>query len=156
MRKSSILQKGARVALAAGVAAGISTAAVPATPAAAACGSVVYAHYINDGNMAWKLKQNSSCTERWGQIVVDYQPDPTGIPLAIRVVREIKSPYGYAQQAAYTKISGVGAEGTWNTSHTSNSSGENDRHKICWDFADRKNGKWVAPSSWSSCSSWQY
>ncbi|WP_089017790.1 hypothetical protein [Micromonospora coriariae] len=158
MQKSSIVRKGARIAIALVAAAGLSTVIAPATPAAAACSSVVDAKYATtNGSIVagWKLVQNSACTERWGQITVDYQPDPTGIPYAIRVEREIKSPYGYYLQAAYNKISGVGAEGTWNTSHTTNTSSDSDRHRICWGYATYSGG-WKAPSSWPNCTAWRY
>ncbi len=130
--------------------------AVVAAPesAQASCSSVPFAKYNSDATMAWKMIQDSSCTHRWGRIVVDYQPDPTGIPLAIKIERQISSPYGWYDQAVYTKISGVGAEGTWNTSKTANT-GSDDRHKLCWGYAVRSGSSWVAPSSWgSNCSGW--
>lgn len=130
------------------------TVAAPATSASAACSTTVWSKYNTGATIGWKLMQNAACTERWGRIVVDYQPDPTGAPLAVLVVREIYSPYGYSQQAAYNKISGIGSEGTWNTAHTTNVSGTGDRHKLCWGTASYSGGKWVAPSSWPNCSGW--
>ena len=158
MPKTSI-RRGARIALAVAVAAGLSAAVVPAAPASAACNSVVTARWQSENGSVvagWKLVQNRACTERWAQIVVDYQPDPTGLPYAVRIERQIKTPYGYAFQAGHSKISGVGAEGTWNTTHTKNESGENDKHRMCWGYAKRSGGKWVAPTSWANCTAWTF
>ncbi|GAB3143886.1 hypothetical protein GCM10027290_21070 [Micromonospora sonneratiae] len=154
--RNSITRRVARLALALVAVTGLSMTVTPAAPAAAACGSTVFAKYNTlNGSIVggWKLMQNSACTERWGQIVVDYAPDPTGLPYAVMVERQIKTPYGYYTDVAYTKVSGIGAEGTWNTTHTPNSSGENDKHRICWGWGNHSGNP---PSTWSGCSDWYF
>ncbi|MEV5769077.1 hypothetical protein AB0L34_31595 [Micromonospora sp. NPDC052213] len=145
--------------LAVGAFVGVTAAVVaPATPASAACSTVVQAQYNSGSTKAWKLAQSSDCTQRWGQIVIDYVSSPFDVPLVLRTERLIKSPYGYVQDTASTKrlMSGQGVTGVWNTTRNPNSSGDGDKHRICYGYASGSPGAWTYPSSWSSCTAWVY
>ncbi|MEV6812800.1 hypothetical protein [Micromonospora sp. NPDC051296] len=152
---SGMLALGAFVGLTAGL-------VVPATPASAACSTVVQAQYVTlNGSItkAWKLAQSSTCnTQRWGQIVIDYVSSPFDTPMVVRIERQIKSPYGYAEDTASrrTVMSGQGVTGTWNTGKITNSSGDADKHRICYGYATGSPGAWKYPSSWNTCTSWVY
>ncbi|WP_091201025.1 hypothetical protein [Micromonospora narathiwatensis] len=140
---------------------GFTVVAAPATPASAACSSVVDAKYVTlNGSIikGWKLAQSTDCNQRWGQIVIDYVASAFDTPLAIKIERQIKSPYGYFldEASTKTKLSAQGLEGTWNTTHITNSSGDADKHRICYGYGVKSGTSWVLPSTWDGCTSWVY
>ncbi|GAB3946198.1 hypothetical protein [Micromonospora vulcania] len=133
---------------------GLATVVLPASPASASCSTVQYAHYEESSTKGWKLMGDGACSERWGRLVVD-STYPTAPGYAVMVERQIRSPYGYYTQATYTATMGSGATGTKNTTHTANSAGELDRHRVCWDYAHYNGSAWVPDGSWA-CSGWYY
>lgn len=113
-----------------------------------------YAHYEDSAEKGWKLIGDGGCSERWGQVVVD-STYPTAPGYSVKVERQIKSPYGYALESYHTATMGSGATGSKNTAHTANSSGDADRHRVCWDYAHYNGSAWVPDGSWQ-CSGWYY
>ncbi|MFV2112700.1 hypothetical protein ACFHW0_10235 [Micromonospora sp. LOL_025] len=160
MSKPSIKRTVTSGMLALGAFAGLTAGLVaPATPASAACSAVVQAQYTAGSSKAWKLVQSTTCnTQRWGQIVIDAVSSPFDPPLVVRIERQIKTPYGYSEDVSSrrTAMSGQGVTGTWTTSKITNSSGDADKHRICYDYAAGSPGAWSYPSSWSTCTSWVY
>ncbi|MFI9642005.1 hypothetical protein ACIG87_18375 [Micromonospora sp. NPDC051925] len=137
-----------------GAVVGLTAVVLPAGPAAASCSTVQYAHYEDSGEKGWKLIGDGSCSERWGQLVVD-STYATAPGYSVKIERHIKSPYGYYLESAYTATMGSGATGSKNTTHTTNSSGDADRHRLCWDYAHYNGSAWVPDGSWT-CSGWYY
>ncbi|MER5700691.1 hypothetical protein ABT023_01845 [Micromonospora sp. NPDC002296] len=147
-------QRMATAFAAVGALVGLMAVVLPASPASASCSTVQYAHYEDSGAKGWKLIGDGSCSERWGQVVVD-STYPTAPGYSVKIERQIKSPYGYATEATYTATLPGSATGSRSTTHTTNSSGDLDRHRLCWDYASYNGSAWVPDGSWT-CSGWYY
>jgi hypothetical protein len=152
MENRSVRRIAARIALTLVAMVTFGGVALHASPASAACASIVPGGALWYGDWSVTMRQTSTCSERWTRLTIDVSCGSCP-GTSVRHYRQLWTPYGYYTTHSPVRTVGGGAVGYWETARTPNTS--SDRHKSCWRVAGWNGSTWV-PSGPEYCTAWVY